>query len=147
MTVKQVSVFTTRPASWNKDKHALMQVRHAVFIEEQRVPASLESDDFDPISLYILAESLKALPIGCARLQPNGKVTRIAVLREYRRLGIAQQMLSDIITIAESKNLSSLYLHAQLEAVDLYKKFGFAQDGEQFEEAGIQHIKMVRSPV
>lgn len=137
--------FTTRTASWENDKSALMQVRHVVFVEGQNVPASLESDDYDSTSWYVIAELPDRTPIGCARLQRNGKVTRIAVLDEYRRHGIARQMLSDIITLAENHGLTALYLHAQITAIGLYEQFGFVQCGAQFEEAGIQHIKMTRS--
>ena len=121
-----------------------MHVRHRVFVEGQNVPATLESDDYDSLSLYILAELHNGTPVGCARLQPNGKVTRIAVLSEYRRLGIARQMLHDIIKYAESQNIMPLYLHAQIGAIGLYEQFDFTQSGERFEEAGIQHIKMTR---
>ena len=134
-----------KSASWDADKADLMSVREEVFVKGQNVPASLESDDFDPISFYVLAESTEGAPIACARLQPNGKVTRIAVLSSWRRRGIARQMLGEIIKIASNQGIKSLYLHAQLGAVTLYEEFGFVQCGEQFEEAGIQHIKMTRS--
>ncbi len=134
-----------KSASWDADKTALMSVREEVFVKGQNVPASLESDDFDPVSFYVLAESNEGVPIGCARLQPNGKVTRIAVLSSWRRCGIARQMLGKVIKIAGDQGIESLYLHAQLAAVSLYEEFGFTQCGEQFEEAGIQHIKMTRS--
>ncbi len=122
-----------------------MQIRRVVFVEGQNVPASLESDDYDSDSWYVLAELTNGTPIGCARLQPNGKVTRIAVLDEFRRQGIAGQMLRDIITLAESNNMNTLYLHAQISAIGLYEQFDFVQSGDQFEEAGIQHVKMTRS--
>ncbi len=137
--------FSTRTANWDDDKAALMQIRRVVFVEGQNVPASLESDDYDSDSWYVLAELTNGTPIGCARLQPNGKVTRIAVLDEFRRQGIARQMLRDIITLAESNNMNTLYLHAQISAIGLYEQFDFVQSGDQFEEAGIQHVKMTRS--
>ena len=136
--------FIIKPASWEADKIALMTVRDAVFVQEQKVPSSLESDDYDPVSTYVLAESTDGAPIGCARLQPNGKVTRIAVLSDWRRRGIAEKMLGKVIEIASEQGLTSLYLHAQLTAIALYEQHGFVQCGEQFEEAGIQHIKMTR---
>lgn len=136
--------FTTRPAHWQSDKAALMQVRDIVFVQGQGVPQSLESDDYDSVSYYVLAESPESNPIGCARLQPNGKITRIAVLNDYRRQGIAAKMLADIINIADSNNIQPLYLHAQITAMTLYEKFGFVKTGEQFEEAGIKHIKMTK---
>ncbi len=136
--------FIIKPASWDADKSALMTVRNSVFVLEQKVPSSLESDDYDPVSTYVLAESADGTPIGCARLQPNGKVTRIAVLSDWRRRGIAEQMLGKVIEIASKQGLTSLYLHAQLTAISLYEQHGFVQRGAQFEEAGIQHIKMTR---
>ena len=35
------------------------------------------------------------------------------------------------------------YLHAQIDAMPLYAKAGFKPTGLQFEEAGIQHFKMI----
>jgi predicted GNAT family N-acyltransferase len=35
-------------------------------------------------------------------------------------------------------------MHAQIQAVSLYEKFGFEKTGPEFEEAGIRHFKMVR---
>jgi predicted GNAT family N-acyltransferase len=36
-----------------------------------------------------------------------------------------------------------VYLHAQVSAMPLYLKANFVAEGEMFEEAGIQHYKMV----
>jgi len=122
-----------------------MQVRNEVFVQEQNVPADIESDEYDSRSWYVLAESNDGATVACARLQPNGKITRMAVLKPWRRQGIAREMLKHILTIAEQNKLQSLYLHSQLSASELYKAFGFVETGNQFEEAGIQHIKMTRS--
>ncbi|MEC8692543.1 MAG: GNAT family N-acetyltransferase, partial [Bacteroidota bacterium] len=35
------------------------------------------------------------------------------------------------------------YLHAQLHAIPFYEKYGFKCTGPEFEEAGIQHFKMI----
>lgn len=137
--------YSTRSASWSHDSEAIMQVRHEVFVLGQNVPSEIESDDFDTTSWYVLAVSRDNQAIGCARLQPNGKLTRIAVLPSWRRRGIARQMLQDILDIAAQQDLNSLYLHAQLSAVDLYTEFGFVKTGQSFEEAGISHIKMTLS--
>lgn len=138
------SNFTVRTASWEQDKQQLMLVRHQVFVQEQQVPIELESDSYDQSSWYVLAETSNAEPVACARLQKNGKVTRIAVLKNWRRQGIARSMLGRLIEIAVQHRVETLYLHAQLSAISLYLEFGFTQTGEQFEEAGITHIKMTR---
>ncbi len=136
------SAFIVRIASWDNDAAALMRIRKEVFVQEQKVPIELESDEYDSSSCYILAESYDNQPIACARLQPNGKVTRIAVLKPWRRLGVARAMLQQILDLAHKQERSTLYLHAQLSAITLYEEFGFTQAGKQFEEAGIEHIKM-----
>jgi len=136
--------YSCRIATWKNDSAAIMQVRHTVFVQEQNVPASIESDEFDAASFYVLTESTDGTPVGCARLQANGKVTRIAVLKAWRRHGIAREMLKLVLQIAEQNKLQSLYLHAQLSASELYKEFGFVETGQQFTEAGIEHIKMIR---
>ena len=138
------SNFTVRTASWEQDKQQLMLVRHQVFVQEQQVPIELESDSYDQSSWYVLAETSNAEPVACARLQKNGKVTRIAVLKNWRRQGIARSMLGRLIEIAVQHQVDTLYLHAQLSAIPLYREFGFIQSGEQFEEAGIAHVKMTR---
>ena len=36
-----------------------------------------------------------------------------------------------------------IYMHAQSEVLPFYKKMGFIKEGEEFEEAGIMHFKMI----
>ena len=35
-----------------------------------------------------------------------------------------------------------IYMHAQMQVLPFYEKFGFIKEGEKFEEAGIMHYKM-----
>lgn len=136
--------FHVRSATWSNDATAIKAVRHRVFIQEQNVPEELESDHFDTNSAYVLAESSNGQTIGCARLQPDGKVTRIAVLENWRRLGVGSEMLKELISMAKHQQQKTLYMHAQLQAKALYKAFGFKATGEVFTEAGIEHVKMTR---
>jgi len=136
--------FTIRSATWNNDSAAIKAVRHAVFIQEQEVPEELESDQFDADSAYVLAEAKDGQAIGCARLQPNGKVTRIAVLEKWRRLGVGSEMLKELISMAKRRQQKTLYMHAQVQAKALYEAFEFKSSGDVFTEAGIEHVKMTR---
>jgi len=136
--------FTIRPATWSNDAAAIKAVRHKVFIEEQKVPEQLESDHYDTKSEYVVAKANDGQAIGCARLQPDGKVTRIAVLENWRRLGIGSEMLKELISIAKHRQQKTLYMHAQVQAKALYEAFGFKVSGDVFVEAGIEHVKMMR---
>ncbi|MCY7293227.1 MAG: GNAT family N-acetyltransferase, partial [Ferruginibacter sp.] len=55
---------------------------------------------------------------------------------------IAQEMVKTILADLPA-NADYVYLNAQLDAMPLYSKFNFIAEGPQFEEAGIQHFKMV----
>jgi predicted GNAT family N-acyltransferase len=69
-------------------------------------------------------------------------------LSAYRGQGIGcllvEFVLADIRQMSATQG-KKIYLHAQVSAMGLYKKFGFVPEGEMFEEAGIQHYKMVLS--
>ena len=64
------------------------------------------------------------------------------MLKEYREKGIGQELVKAVLTDLPA-DAEYVYLHAQVQAMGLYVKFGFKQEGEQFEEAGISHYKMV----
>jgi len=71
------------------------------------------------------------------------KLERFAVLKNYRMKGVASVLLSRMLSDLIEKT-QKIYLHAQLHAAPVYAKFGFEPVGENFWEAGIEHVKMVR---
>ncbi len=124
-------------------------IRWQVFVEEQHVPAEEELDDFEPTSRHFLAFEPGGTPVATARWRTTDlgiKLERFAVLGPYRGQGyglkILQAVLADIAAdpAAEGK---VRYLHAQLSAAAFYAAAGFTPTGPVFEEAGIQHVKMV----
>ena len=118
-------------------------VRRKVFVDEQNCPAELEWE-FEDQSTHFLA-TVDGQPAGAARWRKteNGyKLERFAVLKEYREKGIGQELVKAVLTDLPA-DAEYVYLHAQVQAMGLYVKFGFKQEGEQFEEAGISHYKMV----
>ena len=73
--------------TWGTDRPALQKIRREVFIEEQAVPESDEWDSEDPVSVHALA-TLNREPVGTGRLNPGGKIGRIAVIAGLRDRGI-----------------------------------------------------------
>ena len=64
----------------------------------------------------------------------EGYITNIAVARQYRRQGIAVALLEELFDFAGEKPLSFLTLEVRksnLNAINLYLKFGFKQVGER----------------
>ncbi|MCZ6810292.1 MAG: GNAT family N-acetyltransferase [Proteobacteria bacterium] len=132
--------FLIRSASWQADRARLEFVRRRVFIVEQKIPESEEWDDADENSSHVLAFSEKRDAVGTGRLEPTGKIARLAVLGEYRGQGVGSAMLIRLVEEARQRDFDQVYLHAQTHALNFYKKFGFVSDEEIFSEGGIPHV-------
>lgn len=126
-----------------------LKIREEVFVFEQNVDPEAEYDQFEDGSNHFLA-SINGKPVGTARWRftENGiKLERFAVIKEARRKGVGQALvtavLRDIMVHPEAQGKKQ-YLHAQLQAVPLYSKFGFQKIGDIFEECNILHYRMER---
>ena len=134
--------FTIRIMSWREALPLARPVRERVFIEEQKVPRELEWDDWDETSDHAVALDAGGDPIGTARLLPTGRIGRMAVLKEWRRRGVGGALLRAMLERARTRSMACAVLHAQTQAAGFYRRFGFSERGEEFEEAGIPHVEM-----
>ena len=134
--------FRVEPADYKVDFQDLRSVREPVFVVEQQVPLELEWDELDPHCRHVIARDDAHRPIGTGRLTPEHKIGRMAVLKEWRGRGVGEALLLALIEQARELGLPEVSLHAQVDAIGFYEKFGFVPYGERFEEAGIQHQSM-----
>lgn len=119
-------------------------IRREVFVLEQNCPPELEWEHEEE-SHHFLATA-DGEPAGAARWRKteNGyKLERFAVLKPHRGKGIAHMLVKTVLADLPP-DATSIYLNAQVAAMPLYEKSGFEKVGEQFEEAGIMHYKMVK---
>ncbi|TKS54094.1 GNAT family N-acetyltransferase [Luteimonas yindakuii] len=137
--------FQVATAQWPRDHAELLQVRGVVFIEEQGVPEALERDDDDPRSAHVVARDAGGQPIGTARLTPQRRIGRMAVLREWRGQGVGHALLEALLREARAQGLAEVALHAQVDAIGFYSRHGFVPEGPRFDEAGIEHQTMRRA--
>ncbi len=131
-------------ADYRHDAPDLHAVRDAVFVRGQGVPVALERDALDPVSLHVLARDRQGVAVATARLTPDGRIGRMAVLAAARGHGIGEAMLAALLEAARERGLAQVSLHAQCTAEGFYRRFGFLPEGEVFEEAGISHRAMTR---
>ena len=118
-------------------------VRREVFVVEQNCPPELEWEFEDESNHFLATVNNEAAGASRWRKTEKGyKLERFAVLKKYRQMGIGQLLVKKVLEDLPA-DADFIYLHAQLSAMSLYEKFGFKQEGDQFEEAGIQHFKMV----
>lgn len=123
-------------------------IRDEVFVIEQHVSPELEIDDRDSICPHAVAYLREGKPVGCGRLdlEKSGKIGRVAVLAEYRRGGAGTAIMACLEEHALlHSELTSVWCHAQLQAVPFYLRLGYQVCGEEFEEAGIAHVRMQKS--
>lgn len=131
-----------REARYEDDAALLRAVRHAVFVLGQGVPAAVEWDGQDARCVHVLAEHAGE-PVGTARMLPDGRIGRMAVLRSWRGRGIGGRLLQELLRLAEQRGARRVFLNAQLPVMGFYARHGFVTSGAPFEEAGMPHVRMV----
>jgi hypothetical protein len=126
---------------WAEAQSLAKPIRTSVFINEQHVPEAEEWDDDDATALHIIVIKNDEA-IATARLTQQGKIGRMAVLKDHRKQGIGSMMLTKLIKAATQRELKEIKLWSQTHAQDFYKKHGFIAQGDEFLDAGIPHIEM-----
>lgn len=133
--------------SYSEEKDKLCSIRKEVFQDEQNVPFELEFDGKDEAAEHFLAY-WQGKAIGTARLRfleaQTVKIERLAVLKEARGKNIATQLIKVLLKRAREQQAKQAIANVQTYIQGLYLKLGFESVGDQFTEAGIPHIKMVK---
>ena len=136
------ATFTISILAWDEALLLARPVREQVFVTEQKVPLELEWDEWDERSDHAVARDTSGQAIGTARLLPDGRIGRMAVLREWRRRGVGAALMEALLQKAREQSMSRVTLHAQTHAAGFYRRFGFSERGGEFWEAGIPHVEM-----
>lgn len=132
-----------RDADFTADFASIRHVRETVFIHEQRVPRDLEFDERDPLCRHVLVfDGGAAVGTGRLDLDCGGKIGRVAVVATHRRAGVGTAAMERLHALARDAGLPRVWCHAQLTAVPFYERLGYLSSGPQFEEAGIEHVRM-----
>lgn len=131
---------------WSEYEKALRTIRTKVFIKEQQVPVALEWDEQDTSAQHLLVFTSTNEPIACARLLNNGSIGRMAVLKEWRGLGVGAKLLNKAIAFHRQQGTSVITLSAQMHAIPFYQKAGFEVISALYLDAGILHVDMHLMP-
>lgn len=138
-----------RTGEWDTLGRDASAIRTAVFVEEQRIPAEMEWDAADAQCLHAVAYNRLGRPLATGRLLQHvpgvAKIGRMAVDQAVRGGGVGLAVLDALMQAARSRGDREVLLHAQTSAAPFYAKAGFVPRGEEFEEAGIPHLEMVRA--
>jgi predicted GNAT family N-acyltransferase len=126
------------------------KVRTAVFVEEQGIPIEMEWDEADNTAVHAVAYNGLGQGIATGRLVTQaegvGKIGRMAVHHALRGSRVGGEILRTLMGVARQRGDREVMLYAQRSAEGFYERLGFAPRGEPFEEVGIPHIEMVKTP-
>ena len=132
--------------------YEIVKARYEVFACEQEITCENDFDDKDKecIHLFVIDnENGYEKVVGYCRLLPPGlsyddaSIGRVLVLKEHRGKGLAREMMIKAINeIEKNYKVNKITLSAQCYIKELYKSVGFKEVSEQYEEAGIPHVKM-----
>lgn len=152
MTEAADIAITVRPVSNEGELFQALALREIVFIEEQSVPESLERDADDASAFHVLAMrgghaigtgrlvELTSAPEGEAGLW--GRLGRMAVLQSDRKFGVGSRLLKALENEAHRRGMKGIMLHAQVAAMEFYRRHGYEPHGGVFDEAGMPHLEM-----
>ena len=139
--IKQAATFEERQQCY--------MLRHVVFVEEQGVPVNMELDEHDETDAVHIMGVEEAEIVATARLivvEGVAKIGRVAVAKSARGKGYGKQVIQALMNHGRNMGtVSSFALDAQIQATGLYENLGFEKTGDVFDDAGIDHIKMVRA--
>jgi predicted GNAT family N-acyltransferase len=128
--------------SWTEARVEASPIRFAVFVEEQKVPLAMELDEHDAVCVHALARSEDGTAVGTGRLLPDGHIGRMAVLKAWRGKGVGGAILERLVAAARARGNREVMLSAQTHALGFYKRYGFAEEGDVYPDAGIPHQDM-----
>ncbi|MGT2960830.1 GNAT family N-acetyltransferase [Streptococcus caballi] len=124
-----------------------VRIRQKVFVQEQGVPRHIEIDKNEALCLHFVLYDDNDKAAATCRILPNAGHTkatlqRMAVLSDYRGQHLGALLLEEVVNFCQKQGFKTIELHAQLSAFAFYQKLSFRPVGQQFTEAGIEHITM-----
>lgn len=133
---------TLRIGAWDELLQPAREVRQLVFVQEQGISQALEWDDLDAVCTHTVVFNALDQPIATARLLPDGRIGRVAVLRALRGYGFGLRVMAALEAHARQLGHAQVTLHAQRSAEGFYQRLGYVVEGEAFIEAGVEHVTM-----
>lgn len=128
--------YKTLKVDWGTKKKEIKLVREKVFICEYRIPPDIEFDHKDKRCKHVLIQD-EQQAIATGRISTKGKISRIAVLQNYRNTDAPNQVVNTLINIAKDSGLTSIAIDLELDQVTKFKQQGFQTISPVFMDSGI----------
>lgn len=132
--------------------YQILRLRVDVFVVEQACPyPELDGRDLDPQTRQfwisgddgVIATLRLLVDPPAADGRPMYRIGRVCTERGHRGQGLTAQLLGAALTEIGDHPCR---IDAQAYLVDMYAKFGFLAEGDEYLEDGIPHVAMRRDP-
>ena len=135
-----LKIFAKRPEE-------AVTIHLTVFCDEQGFHNEL--DDIDDIATHLVVY-WNDKPVGTCRvfLDPQNQrwtLGRLAILKAYRGKSLGSYLVEQAELYALKQGATSLWLHAQEQAIPFYEKCGYVPTGSFEPDEGCPHIWMTKS--
>lgn len=137
-----------KKVSSTKELEICSKLRKEVFGIEEKAPETLfiidDKDMESTISSFILR--LEGIPVAsCRYIKIDDeviKLQRMVVLKEYRKKGLAREILKYLEVDAIKSGFKKIIMDSAESAAIFYEKCGYIKKSDVFYEDGRPHIKM-----
>ncbi len=126
--------------------YAMLAFRQSVLVVEQSSPYP-DIDFVDQVADHLLATDDGTL-VGYARChaplpgKAHAAFGRLVVARSCRGTGLGKELVSRLMERLAEGSCRDVRIKAQLYLETFYNGFGFARDGEPYDDLGIPHVEM-----
>lgn len=124
--------------TWQGHEALLRKVRYQVFVCELRLNPRDEFDQADPGAWHMLAFNKDNKPVATGRLSRSGEIGRIAVLMNYRDMGIGSEITRCLLKLAQFHQVRDVSICPELGWQQRFKEFA-KPIGPVFMDSGIPH--------
>ena len=130
-----------------------LDLRRAVFSEEQGIAPNIEVDPYDGDPAVVTGvRHVLVLQAGVAvatgRIVLSGAkegeahVGRVAVSAQHRGRGYGRAVMMALHEIARDLGLQEIVLGAEVDALGFYQSLGYVVEGEVYREIGVDQLDM-----
>lgn len=128
--------------------YAILALRGRVFVVEQNCPY-LDPDGADLVSRHVWATNEAGDIVAYLRVVPEGvkfaevSIGRVITAPEARGTGLGKELMRRGIAAV---GVAPIRIGAQAHLEKFYGELGFTRASEPYDEDGIPHVEMLRTP-
>lgn len=128
------------------DIEPILALRKAVFCDEQGYDPKQERDKYDDMSFYALVYDQNEQPAATGRLFIDAEnrfhIGRLCTRKDMRGQGLGDLAMRMLLDLALRMNAPYVVVGSQLQAVGFYKRYGFREFGDVYDDENCPHLML-----